>query len=309
MPSKVGIALRTVPYFLFCGLAVVVAVRFFPETFGRAQEPISTPDSTPSPRQEPTLPRPLPPSSPLPLPALAANEPPAVEPEPMPDSLDRVADARSRRGAHLAALFRAAGVEYPAREVYLRAFKTEGQLELWARSRLAPAPFRLVHTYPVLCASGGLGPKRREGDGQVPEGFYTVDRFNPRSLFHVSLGLNYPNAADRLLTTNPEHPGTDIFIHGNALSIGCLAMGDAAAEELYLAADDARIRTGNVPAVHIFPCRMSEDNWRNLLAPLCVGRPALEKLWHSLRTGYERFERTHQVPVAQVKVDGSYQIN
>ena len=76
----------------------------------------------------------------------------------------------------------AAGLTYPAHEVYLRVFKYEGQLELWARSE-SGAPFRLVVTYPILCASGQLGPKRREGDEQVPEGFYKVDRFNPRSLF------------------------------------------------------------------------------------------------------------------------------
>ena len=260
----------------------------------------------PSAAPVPVTPPPPSPARSLPLPPLAANEPPTVAPESMPDSPDRVADARARRGAHLAALFRAAGMDYPAREVYLRVFKTEGQIELWARSRPAPATFRLVGTYPVLCASGRLGPKRHEGDGQVPEGYYTVDRFNPRSLFHVSLGLNYPNAADRLLTADPEHPGTDIFIHGNALSIGCLAMGDAVAEELYLAAADAHARTGNVPAVHIFPCRMTDENWRVLLAPLCVGRPALEKLWRSLRTGYERFEHTRQVPAARVDAAGGY---
>ncbi len=225
----------------------------------------------------------------------------------MPDSPDRVADARTRRGAHLAALFRAAGVEYPARDIYLRVFKSEAQLELWARSR--PGAFHLVQTYPVLCASGRLGPKRREGDFQVPEGFYTVDRFNPRSLFHLSLGLDYPNAADRRLTADPEHPGTDIYIHGNALSVGCLAMGDAAAEELYLAVADAHSRTDSMPAVHLFPCRMSEENWQNILAPLCAGRPELEKLWRSLRVGYERFERTRQVPVVRVDADGGYRLD
>ncbi len=244
----------------------------------------------------------------LPLPLLATNEPPAAVPAPMPDSPDRVADARQRRSTDLTRLFAKAGVRYPAREVYLRVFKHEGQLELWARSGPA-TPFRLVHTYPVLCASGRLGPKRREGDEQVPEGFYTVDRFNPRSSFHLSLGLDYPNAADRLLTTDPEHPGTDIFIHGSALSAGCLAMGDAVAEEIYVAAADARAAGGGDPAVHIFPCRMTEENWRTLLAPLCNGRPELASLWRSLRTGYDRFERTRQVPTTQVDADGQYRFD
>ena len=172
--------------------------------------------------------RSIPPAELLPLPALATNEPPTAPPEPMPDSADRVADARTRCGARLAMLFRAAGVNYPANEIYLRVFKTEGQIELWARSPSASAKFHLVQTYPVLCASGRLGPKRREGDGQVPEGFYTVDRFNPRSLFHVSLGLNYPNAADHNIPTEHDQPRNKIINQGNALSIGCLAMGDAA---------------------------------------------------------------------------------
>ncbi len=240
-----------------------------------------------------------------PLPLLATNQPPAVAPESMPDSPDRVADARKRHGAHLAQIFASAGVAYPARDIYLRIFKDEGQLELWARTGSA-APFRLVQTYPILCASGTLGPKRREGDNQVPEGFYQVDRYNPRSLFQLSLGLDYPNAADRILTADPEHPGTDIFIHGNAVSVGCLAMGDAAAEEIYLAASDARAAGGSDPAAHIFPCRMSDANWNRILAPLCGGRPELEALWHSLRTAYNQFDATRQVPVVTVNAGGQY---
>ena len=208
--------------------------------------PVSVAATPPPPMKQTRAPRlqPAPPlnpgAMPSPLPRLAANDPPDPLPESMPDSPDRVADARRRRSAHLTALFASAGVSYPAREIYLRAFKWEGQLELWARSPNQGTSFRLVHTYPIQCASGRLGPKRREGDGQVPEGFYFVERFNPRSLFHLSLGLNYPNAADLLLTTDPAHPGSDVFIHGNAASAGCLAMGDTAAEEIYLAAWDAR---------------------------------------------------------------------
>ena len=244
------------------------------------------------------------------LPPLAANQPPDPLPESMPDSPDRVADARGRRAAHLAAMFADAGVPYPARAVHLQAFKREGQLELWARPA-DQAPFRLVHTYPILRASGRLGPKRREGDGQVPEGFYVVDRFNPRSLFHLSLGLDYPNASDRLLTTDPAHPGSDVFIHGNAVSAGCLAMGDAAAEEIYLAALDARDAAGGGggPSVFIFPCRMDAANWQAVLAPACVGRPELVTLWSALRTGYDLFERTRQLPTIRTDAQGHYLVN
>ena len=242
-----------------------------------------------------------------PLPRLGTNVPPDPPPASMPDSPNRVADARQRRSVHLATMFAAAGVPYPAAAIYLRAFKREGQLELWARAH-DQAAFRLVRTYPILCASGRLGPKRREGDGQVPEGFYVVDRFNPRSLFHLSLGLNYPNASDRLLTTDPAHPGSDVFIHGAAASAGCLAMGDTTAEEIYLAALDARAPDGTGPTVHLFPCRMDDSNWRNLLAPASAGQPELAALWSSLRVGYDRFEATRQLPTIQVDTQGHYQV-
>ena len=242
------------------------------------------------------------------LPLLATNEPPDPPPASMPDSPDRVADARQRRATHLAEMFAEAGVAYPAAEIYLRAFKLEGQLELWARSH-DQAAFRLVHTYPILCASGRLGPKRREGDQQVPEGFYLVDRFNPRSLFHLSLGLNYPSASDRLLTTDPAHPGSDVYIHGATVSAGCLAMGDTSAEEIYLAAWDARTPNNNGPTVHIFPCRMNESNWHDLLVPASTGQPELAALWNSLRTGYRQFEDTHQLPTIQVDTLGHYQVH
>ena len=156
-------------------------------------------------------------------------------------------------------------------------------------------------TEPLVRENGSLRPASwEEALDRAAAGF--------RGVAPTAVGLNYPNAADRLLTTDPEHPGTDIFIHGNALSVGCLAMGDAVAEELYLAAADARARTGSVPAVHIFPCRMNEESWQTVLAPLCAGRPSLEKLWRSLRAGYDRFERTRQVPAVRVDAAGDYQI-
>src|SRR4051812_27542515 len=89
---------------------------------------------------------------------------------------DRVAEARPRSEPPIRARFQKAGVAYPAGELYLRAFKREGELELWAGPR--GRPLKLVHAYRICAASGGLGPKRQMGDGQVPEGFYELDHFN-----------------------------------------------------------------------------------------------------------------------------------
>jgi murein L,D-transpeptidase YafK len=92
-----------------------------------------------------------------------------------------------------------------------------------------------VRSWPVLAASGTSGPKLREGDLQVPEGIYRINQLNPNSAYHLSLGLNYPNAADRARAAldGRSDLGSDIFIHGKDVSAGCLAIGDDAIEELF----------------------------------------------------------------------------
>lgn len=229
-----------------------------------------------------------------------------------PGMPDRVAEARAHCADALRQRFAAAGIAYPPADIFLRAFKREAVLELWARPAAGggAAVFRLVATYPILGASGALGPKRREGDRQVPEGFYVINRFNPRSLFHLSLGLDYPNASDLALTTNPSAPGSDIFLHGGAKSIGCLAMGDAVVEELFLAALDARDLAGQAAiAVHIFPCRLDAAGWRDVLGPLAAARPELADFWRGLQAGHDFFEREKMPPEVAVRADGSYHLD
>jgi murein L,D-transpeptidase YafK len=141
---------------------------------------------------------------------------------PETDTVDRVAAARTARAKLIKDKYRAASVQYPG-EVYLRWLKRDAVVELWARN--GGKRFKLIAEFPILKSSGGPGPKRREGDLQVPEGFYVIDRYNPKSNFHLSLGLNYPNAADRV-HADPERPGSDIFIHGSNVTVGCAPLGD-----------------------------------------------------------------------------------
>ena len=218
---------------------------------------------------------------------------------------DRVAAARVHAGERLRGRFSAAGLTYPPEAIFLRAFKHENRLELWARGVGADdRAFRLVYAYRVLAASGGPGPKRREGDAQVPEGFYTVAVFNPRSRYHLSLGLDYPNASDLQRTTNPAAPGGEIYIHGKALSIGCLAMGDPAIEEIYLAVADSRARP--VP-VHVFPARMDAAGWRDVLTPAADGNPDLAGFWRKeLQPAFDVFEREKVPPTVRVERGGTY---
>ena len=136
--------------------------------------------------------------------------------------------------------FEKASVNWPARRVTLIGLKAERQLEVWAEDR--HGVMRRVRTYPILGASGTSGPKLREGDCQVPEGFYRIESLNPNSAYHLSLRVNYPNTFDRFRGKEDgrEQLGGDIMIHGKAASIGCLAMGDEAAEDLFIIAALAR---------------------------------------------------------------------
>ena len=149
-----------------------------------------------------------------------------------------VAQAVARYGEQatrrLAARFAAAELAYPPSAVALVGLKAEKRLELWA-SRGGDA-WRHVADYPITAASGVAGPKLREGDRQVPEGLYRIVALNPNSRYHLSMKLDFPNAFDRRHAERDdrEHPGSDIFIHGKAVSVGCLAVGDAAIEELFV---------------------------------------------------------------------------
>ncbi len=205
---------------------------------------------------------------------------------------DRIKAARRNAQAQIQDRFKAARIAYPPRAIFLRAFKREALLELWVRGD--KGSFKLVATYPVLASSGLPGPKRRQGDLQVPEGFYFINRFNPESAFHLSLGINYPNAAD-LLEADPAAPGGDIFIHGNKVTVGCLPLGDPAIEELFIIAIDTQKHAPGKIAVHIFPARMDHPDWPAFAEKEIARDPALESFWKRLRPTYDYFQRNHRL--------------
>ncbi len=178
-------------------------------------------------------------------------------------------------------LLQKAGLDKPLHKLYIRAFKHEGELELWGAGKDSRR-HTLIAVFTVAGQSGVFGPKRKEGDLQVPEGYYKVDRFNPNSRFHLSLGIDYPNASDRVLS-DKEKPGFDIFIHGSNVSIGCLAMTDPVIETIYELASQARER--EIP-VHIYPFRMTAKN----LSKFELENPGLKSFWRNLLPGYNHFE-------------------
>ena len=216
--------------------------------------------------------------------------------EPLPISEDRVGLARQRVAPILVQRFAQVGLSYPAKYLFFRVHKFEREFEVWARNDYQE-PYRLVKSYPILGASGGLGPKRREGDRRVPEGFYQIDRFNPKSLFHLSLRIDYPNAADQK-KSDPVSPGSEIYVHGGLRSAGCLAMGDDAIEEIYIMAQDA------IPPlpIFIFPGRMLDPTWTDNE----LSHPNEIAFWNTLKAGYRFFFDWYRLPVINVDENGSY---
>jgi hypothetical protein len=132
--------------------------------------------------------------------------------------------------------FERAGISWPPEQLTLLALKEEKRLEIYAADD-SHGP-RFVLSYPILAASGIVGPKLREGDKQVPEGFYRIELLNPNSRYHLSLRVNYPNAADIEQAGRDGRDlsmlGGDIMIHGGAESVGCIAIGDPGIEELFI---------------------------------------------------------------------------
>lgn len=180
--------------------------------------------------------------------------------------------------------------------VFLRAFKEENLLELWILKR-DTQKYELFRSWNIAARSGGPGPKLAEGDRQVPEGFYFVPpaAMKPDSRFHLAFNIGYPNAYDR----HHGRTGSHIMVHGNRVSIGCLAMTDEKIEEIYTLCAAALDAGQPFFRIHLFPFRMTAE------------RMAAAKdnehfdFWTQLKEGHDHFERT-QVPPEVTVEEGRY---
>ena len=209
---------------------------------------------------------------------------------------ERSERAIENRLATVRALFAAQDVAFPPAELYFRAFKRERELEVWASSE-AGGRMERVATYRICALSGNLGPKRSEGDGQVPEGFYKIQYAWPNSAFHLEMKIGYPNASDKAISRGD--PGGAIMIHGACASIGCLAMTDERVEELWTM---AKSTAGGEKAVHvhIFPTRA----WDEVLGDAAWAEH--RRFWTNLREGFDVFEKTRRLPRISIDWQGRY---
>jgi murein L,D-transpeptidase YafK len=215
----------------------------------------------------------------------------------------RVRAAFAEKEKILAEEFKARRLHYPPKRIFIRVFKVDRIVEVWCADS-DNGPFQFFKHYHVCAVSGDLGPKRVQGDAQIPEGFYYVEGFNPFSNFHLSLKVNYPNESDRILGVK-RRLGGDIFIHGDCVTIGCVPITDDKIKELYVLAVEARSAGQRRIPIHIFPTKMDFAGMRRLQAN-AQDRSNLWVFWTNVKEGFDFFDSHRRPPAVSVNSRGSY---
>lgn len=208
--------------------------------------------------------------------------------------------------ARLKREFAKKGLIWPAREIYIRSFKYDSELEVWARNS-DQEPFKLFKTYKVCVMAGTIGPKRIEGDYQVPEGFYYINAFNPRSAYHLSLRLNYPNESDKILSDKTK-PGSGIYIHGNCVSVGCIPLQNDQIDEVYLLATGARMSGQSYIPVHVFPIRFDNEQSLTYYTKYTFNDIDLQHFTANIKPVYDYFQEHKKLPLIGIDSQGDYNI-
>jgi len=228
---------------------------------------------------------------------------------PLPADDMKLAGVKGRNSASLSRQLAARGLRL-GNPVYLRVFKTgevagglvswqtgwemhylESVLEAWVQGD--DGLYHLFKTYVICGRSGELGPKRKEGDLQTPEGFYALVQFRTDSNFHLSMQVSYPNGYDRAHGAT----GKDIYVHGNCQSIGCMAMTDRQIEEIYLLTWEANQNGQLTTPIDIFPFRLSDENMEAYVNDRNI------EFWKELKPGFDHFEKHRRPPYITTKND------
>jgi len=180
--------------------------------------------------------------------------------------------------------------------IFVRIFKKEARLEIWMKKDQG---FVRFSSYPICYYSGRLGPKKKQGDRQAPEGFYTVSKrqLNPNSRWHRSFNLGYPNLFDRA----HKRTGDYLMVHGGCSSIGCYAMTNKVIDEIWAIVTAALDHGQGRFHAHAMPFRLTERNMRR------HNKNRWLPFWQDMQKGYEMFEQTKVPPRVSV-CKGRYQL-
>jgi murein L,D-transpeptidase YafK len=218
----------------------------------------------------------------------------------------RVRKAYNDKEANMIALLKNKKIDQSKMEIYIRAFKSEKELELWGKNT-SDQEFLHIKTYTVCATSGLIGPKRMQGDLQIPEGFYYIDRFNPYSNFYLSLGINYPNTSDRILG-DKNNLGGDIFIHGDCVTIGCLPITDSEIKELYIFCVEAKNNGQLKIPLTIYPAKLSDAEFEKLIIKYKTDADKIG-LWSDLNQSYDLFNSSKKKPEVVFLNTGRHKLN
>jgi len=215
----------------------------------------------------------------------------------------RVRGAYSEKDSVVKEYFAKKNITFSDFSIYLRAFKEERKIEVWAKNN-SDSIYTYIKDYKICSSSGSIGPKRKYGDLQVPEGFYHIDRFNPYSNFHLSLGLNYPNTSDRILGEK-GNLGGDIFIHGSCVTIGCLPITDDKIKELYIICVEAKNSGQEKIPVVVFPTELTDEKYSSVAASDTKNKD----LWFELKQAFDYFNKTKRLPKVVFLSTGRHKIS
>ncbi len=189
--------------------------------------------------------------------------------------------------------------------IYLRAFKTEKKVELWAKN-ISDSTYILIKKFPICDISGDVGPKRRYKDLQVPEGFYHISDLNPFSKYYLSMQINYPNASDSIRGVR-GHLGNFIFIHGECVSSGCIAITNDKIKELYVWCIEAYNSGQKQIDLTIFPAQLTDSNYSGLTTRFSKYKDEIS-LWADLKKSYDLFNKTCVPPTVIFLPDGTHEV-
>jgi murein L,D-transpeptidase YafK len=215
----------------------------------------------------------------------------------------RVKETYSEKEKEIKGILKEKEISIESLEMFIRIFKRERIVELWAKNK-NDNQFIHLKDYAICAFSGVLGPKRKQGDCQVPEGFYIINMLNPASNFFLSLGINYPNKSDQILSPYKKLGGS-IFIHGDCVTIGCIPITDDKIKELYIFTLEAKSNGQEKIQVHIFPTRLTNTGFLELSRTF-KSDSNLVSFWRNLKEGFEYFEKNKKAPNVSVLRSGKY---
>ena len=217
----------------------------------------------------------------------------------------RVREAYHAKEKAIAKTLASNGISRDSLRIYLRAFKTEKVVELWAKNS-GDSVFVPVREFPICELSGTVGPKRRSRDLQVPEGFYYLSDMNPYSKYYLSLKINYPNSSDSVRGVR-GHLGNLIYIHGSCISSGCLAMTDDRIKELFVYCVEAYNSGQEKIGITIYPSRLEDAVYTGLISRYGKDRDKVS-LWGDLKKSYDQFNQKRTPPEVRFLPDGTHEV-